>query len=189
MELRLAQQLLRNAGGCNHLLQVYEDDSRLIRTLEFFILSGLEGKGAVILIATAEHLLELEARIGGRGLPLDRAREEGRYIELDARATLEGFMVKGWPVAERFRAAVRPHVRRARAAGGPVRAFGEMVGLLMANGQKDATIRLEQLWNEVCRERGLPLFCAYSRACFGHRSGHQVCLCCRQRRRRVTPKR
>lgn len=38
-----------------------------------------------------------------------------------------------------------------------------MVALLWASGERDATVRLEQMWNTVCHEKGLSLFCAYPR--------------------------
>jgi hypothetical protein len=40
-----------------------------------------------------------------------------------------------------------------------------MAGLMMEQGEFQATLRVEQLWNEVCRERDVTLFCACSSAC------------------------
>ena len=44
-----------------------------------------------------------------------------------------------------------------------MRAFGEMVALLWAQGRNGATLRLEHLWNELIEEQALALFCAYPR--------------------------
>jgi hypothetical protein len=44
-----------------------------------------------------------------------------------------------------------------------MRAFGEMVALLWAQGHNAATLRLEQLWNELIGQEALALFCAYPR--------------------------
>jgi hypothetical protein len=38
-----------------------------------------------------------------------------------------------------------------------------MVALLWASGDRDATRRVEELWNRVCRDRKLSLLCAYPR--------------------------
>jgi hypothetical protein len=50
---------------------------------------------------------------------------------------------------------------RAQKSGRTVRAFGEMVAILWAKGNKAATTGLEQLWNEFRRTEDFQLFCAY----------------------------
>jgi len=47
-----------------------------------------------------------------------------------------------------------------------VRAFGEMVAILWAQGNSGATVRLEHLWQDLCQEQNLALFCAYPRCGF-----------------------
>ncbi|UUZ48116.1 hypothetical protein LP420_35145 [Massilia sp. B-10] len=39
-----------------------------------------------------------------------------------------------------------------------------MVALLWANGEREATIRLEHLWARLCKSDEFDLFCAYPRA-------------------------
>ena len=50
-----------------------------------------------------------------------------------------------------------------QASGKRARAFGEMVALMWAEGNRAGARRLEQMWNSVCHERGLSLLCAYPR--------------------------
>ena len=50
---------------------------------------------------------------------------------------------------------------RAARGGRRLRVFGEMVGLLLARGHASATVRLEDLWNELRRTHTFRLFCAY----------------------------
>ena len=50
---------------------------------------------------------------------------------------------------------------RAARGGRGLRVFGEMVGLLLARGHAAATVRLEDLWNELRRTHAFRLFCAY----------------------------
>jgi hypothetical protein len=45
-----------------------------------------------------------------------------------------------------------------------VRAFGEMVALLWAEGKRGAALRLEELWHPFCEREQLPLFCAYPKS-------------------------
>jgi anti-sigma regulatory factor (Ser/Thr protein kinase) len=48
------------------------------------------------------------------------------------------------------------------AGSGPIHAFGEMVGLLWDDGNADAAIALESLWNDLAEHRTFSLYCAYS---------------------------
>ena len=76
-------------------------------------------------------------------------------------------MRQGWPDEELFRVAVNRILDRARGDDSrPVRAFGEMVAVLWAQGHSGATVRLEHLWHSLCREEAFALFCAYPRSGF-----------------------
>jgi hypothetical protein len=148
---------------CDHLVQIYDDETRFMETLERFIGDGLaSGEGAIV-IATASHLTWLEARLRALGHDVEAARECGRYVALDAAATLATFMVDGWPDPVRFLETIGPVVSAAGRGGRQVRAFGEMVALLWAQGHNEATVRLETMWNGFCRREALALFCAYPR--------------------------
>ncbi len=148
---------------CDHLVQVYQDEGVFMDNLERFIGDGLRNGDAAIVIATAAHLLSLESRLRATGHDLDAARASGAWVPLDAASTLSRFMVGGWPDDERFAAVIHEVVRAAKGNGRRVRAFGEMVALLWAQGHNGATVRLEHLWNELCANDGLALFCAYPR--------------------------
>ena len=148
---------------CDHLVQIYDDESTFMGTLERFIGDGLRNGEAAVVIATASHRTWLEARLHAAGHDLVAASASGAYIGLDAAGTLSRFMVDGWPDEARFSAVVRAVLEQAGRGGRKVRAFGEMVALLWAQGHTDATIRLEQLWDPLCQSENLALFCAYPR--------------------------
>ena len=148
---------------CDHLVQIYEDETRFMETLEHFVGDGLSSGQAVVLIATSSHLTWLESRLREAGHDVTAAREADAYIALDAASTLAEFMVDGWPDTARFFEVIGAVVERAKHGGRGMRAFGEMVALLWAQGHNGATLRLEQLWNELIAEQSLALFCAYPR--------------------------
>jgi hypothetical protein len=88
-------------------------------------------------------------------------------VALLASETLSRFMVNGIPDEARFVEVAQGVLQRARGKGGrKVRAFGEMVALLWADGQCAAAIALERLWNQLQATEKFPLFCAYPHAGF-----------------------
>jgi hypothetical protein len=150
----------------DHAVQIYRDDAAFLDALEGYVASGLRAGDSVIVIATAGHLHELEKRLRGNWLDLDRARWEDRFIAVLATETLSRFMVKGRPDAELFKQVAAELLARARGKGRAVRAFGEMVAVLWAEGNREAALELEGLWNGVQAIEKFPLFCAYPRSVF-----------------------
>jgi PAS domain S-box-containing protein len=117
-----------------------------------------------------------EKRLQANGLNLTDARQQGVYIPLNAAQTLAKFMVDGQPSPERFAKAVGSQIRRAAQDGRQVRAFGELVALLVAEGNEAAAIRLETLWNALLHDvPTFSLFCAYPMQSFTG-DGYQASL-------------
>ena len=146
---------------CEHLVQFYSDESHFMVTLGQFVTGGLRKGEAVIAIATASHLATLEGRLRAEGFDLEALRADRLYTALDAAATLSLFMRNGWPDDDRFEQVIQQVIDEARQGGRRVRAFGEMVALLWAQGHSGATVRLEYLWSEFCNRDGVAVFCAY----------------------------
>jgi signal transduction histidine kinase/FixJ family two-component response regulator len=146
-------------GAAPHVVQFYDDDGALLDSLARFVRAGFAAGEAAVIVATAPHRRRLAERLREAGCDLEGALAAGRYTTVDAAETLERLMVDGMPDAGRFRETVGALLARA-GRGGRLRVFGEMVGLLLTEGHVDATIRLEQLWNELQAERGLELLCA-----------------------------
>jgi signal transduction histidine kinase len=124
------------------------------------------GAGDVaVVIATQSHRDALAQLLTARGFNISVAVELGRYIALDASETLATFMVDGMPNAGRFNDVVGGVLARASASpqGKQVKVstFGEMVAVLVAEGNPQAAIRLEQLWNQLAGEYTFVLRCAY----------------------------
>jgi len=132
--------------------------------LERYVADGLIAREGVIVIATPRHRDMLWRRLEARGIDVETAAKQGRYIARDAADTLATFMVDGWPDVDDFSTLVRDLVRRARGDGRRVRAFGEMVVLLWARRDLEATVRLERLWHTLCAEEQFTLLCAYPRS-------------------------
>jgi hypothetical protein len=152
---------------CEHSVQIYDDDVTFFDALEGFIAGALRREEAAVVIATPSHRHILAKRLRAQGLDLDGAAAQDRYIAFDVTLVLAQFMRQGWPDEELFRTSINGILDRARGdEGRPVRAFGEMVAVLWAQGHSGATVRLEHLWHSLCREEAFSLFCAYPRSGF-----------------------
>ena len=145
-----------------HFVHFYESDAVLVDRLVGFIRASLENEGAGVVIATEAHRAAIEIRLQEAGLDLVALRHSGAYVPLDAAEVLSQFIVDGMPDADRFEQAVVPVLGLAGANGRRVRAFGEMVALLVAEGRGDAALALETLWNSLQARYPFVLFCAYS---------------------------
>jgi PAS domain S-box-containing protein len=154
--------------GRAHLVQFYEREGFLLEEVTRFIGTGLGAGDAVVVIATKAHLDSLEDALDARGFRVAVARAQGRYVPLDAGELLTRFMVGGMADPTRFAEVVGGPIARAAERHAHVRAFGEMVALLWAEGKREAALHLEELWNELARTLPLSLLCAYPLSAFGH---------------------
>jgi excisionase family DNA binding protein len=148
-------------GASDHFVQFYESDDVMLDAVGGFIGAGLRAGEAGIVIATEAHREGLEERLRAGGVGVDAAHARGQYVVLDAADTLSRFMVDGTPEPVRFAEVVGGVVARAGERGRPVRAFGEMVALLVVERNEAAALRLEQLWNDLQQRQNFSLFCAY----------------------------
>jgi PAS domain S-box-containing protein len=145
----------------DHFVQFYESDAFLADSVAGFIGQGLQAGAGAVLIATKVHRASVLKRLQARGLDVAAARRGGRLAVLDAADTLAKFMADGLPDPKRFDRVVGDVLTRVARGGRPVRAFGEMVALLWAEGNRAAAIRLEELWNDLGKAHTFALYCAY----------------------------
>lgn len=150
---------------CDHVVQIYENDQTLIQVLSQFVKGGLEADDGVIVIATRQHLADLEAALEDSGTNISSYLNK-QYFPLDAEKLLARFMVNGWPNEALFMNLVSSIIGKVRDSNRKVRAFGEMVTLLWERGHSVATIQLERLWNKFCEKEMFCLFCAYPQSGF-----------------------
>jgi PAS domain S-box-containing protein len=154
-----------------HCVQFYAEDKSLIDGLSKFVGTALGAGDAAIVIATKAHREALAQRLQARGLDTVKGAMQGRFIALDAAETLAKFAGDGWPNAERFAALIGGILEQAQFAseGGNSRvvAFGEMVSLLWSQGNREAAIYLERLWNGLAKTHSFSLRCAYPIGSFG----------------------
>jgi len=165
-------------SACEHFVQIYEADEVFLDTLAGFISGGLSEGHAAVVIATPVHRHELDKRLTVMGLDVVSARLQDQFISIDAEETLSKFMVNGWPDEKLFAKVVADILERAARNGRRVRAFGEMVALMWAQGHSAATVRLEHLWHRQCNENSFALFCAYPKIGFTEAASESIARIC-----------
>jgi signal transduction histidine kinase len=162
-------------GHPAHTVQFYGEDISLVEDLSCFIGAALGAGDAAVVIATKAHRDGLAQRLQSLGFDTAKAFEQARYVPLDAAETLAKFMLDGTPDTALFTEIIGSILGQAAAAAEGktprIAAFGEMVALLWAQGNAEAAVRLEQLWNELAQRYPLSLRCAYPMSGF-HREDH-----------------
>ncbi len=181
--MRALSEVLEAQRTPRHAVQFYEDEDFLVGSVARFIGSALRAGEGAIVVATRAHLDALSRAL--EGFDLARAIESGRAQLHEARATLALFMVDGKPDRDRMRAVIVPALEECAKAIGPcgvqgrIHVFGEMVDLLVKDGEVEAARSLEALWTELFRGYGLDVLCGYALDNFANESGaehfEQVC--------------
>jgi signal transduction histidine kinase len=167
-------------GDRQHGVQFYSQDKFLLEELSEYIDDALRAGDAAVVVATDAHRDGLLQWLAAQGLDVAALLEQGRLTSLDAGQVLAGFMLEGRPDEDRFNDLVGGIVARALICAGGVQQrvaiFGEMVALLWADGNAEAAIRLEQLWNGLARTKSFSLFCAYPMSCFERQEDAELLL-------------
>jgi hypothetical protein len=154
-------------GDTDHFVQFYEADGFLLNSLSGFIGKAITAGDSAIVVATELHRNGLDELLQANGVDVDGAKARGKYIALDAADTLTKFMVDGVPDRGRFNEVMGRVVAGAADGRSRTRAFGEMVGVLWAEGNHSAAVLLEELWNDLQKVHSFSLFCAYPMNGFG----------------------
>lgn len=144
-----------------HIVQFYESDAALTDLVVAYLTAAVVGGDAVVAIATGEHLAAFTAGLTSEGIDVPAAVSSGALVLLDSASTLRAITIDGKPDGASFDAVVGETIRAAADAGRSVRAYGEMVAVLWAEGNVAGALELEQLWNDLAARHPFSLFCAY----------------------------
>jgi signal transduction histidine kinase/CheY-like chemotaxis protein len=154
-------------GDTEHFVQFYEADAFLLNSLSGFIGRAIDANDGALVVATKTHRNGLDELLQANGRDVNNAKRRGQYISLDAAETLAQFMVDGSPEPRRFKELMGGIIASVTDGRTRISAFGEMVALLWAEGNHDAAIQLEELWNDLQNAHSFSLFCAYPLNCLG----------------------
>lgn len=165
----------REISHPDHLVHVYESNDQLLDQLYAFAAGGFDQGESVVIIATGDHIRQLSTRLQDKGYDVFGLKLRDQFITLDANQTLYEFIINGSPDDILFRLLAANLMKRAKRAGRKVRAFGEMVAILWAQGHAEASLCLEQLWSEYMQDESFCLLCAYPATSFAESTaGHTL---------------
>lgn len=149
----------------SHELLFCSDDEVFLDGFSRFITSAIATANPVIVLVTESHRDLLRKRLLANGFDIDAAIQRRLYVSWDVDEALSTFMVNGWPDAFRFSKAVGDLVKSvARGTGEKpcrVMACGECSPRLWAQGELEAAVRLERLFDEVSLIDSVDMLCAY----------------------------
>jgi DNA-binding NarL/FixJ family response regulator len=161
-----------------HEVGFYSDDRCFLDDLTQFIGATLNGGGAAIVVATESYQDSMLPRLQAQGLDMGVAIEQGRYISLDAADTLSAFMVNGMPDRALFLKVAGDLIEGAakplRGKHTRVAACGQCAPLLWEQGNAEAVLRLEHLWDEIAKLYDVDILCEYPLASFEGGMGSYV---------------
>jgi len=165
IEVRSAQYaplaLWSDIRGPKHFVQFYQSDTFLVHSIADFVADGLKAGETCIVAGTDKHLKMVESVLS-QDESLDGLRESEFFVIVDAHEALSQIMSGDMPDEHRFRDLVEPLLIKASKRGGGIRIYGELVQILADEGNSDASLQLEALWNRLRIDYVFALYCAYS---------------------------
>jgi hypothetical protein len=147
--------------GAPHSVQLFDSHDSAAAALAEFVRTGFANGEQIVLVTRLGDWNRAAVDLA-RELPLGEAISSGQLTVCDSSRTLGTLLVDGMPSAERFESLVGGLISRCAARGTALRAYGDMVDLLAADGRFEAAERLEELWNNLRTRVPFALFCGYS---------------------------
>jgi len=148
-----------------HEAGFYSDDASCVDSFAQFLAGALNCGTAALFVGTESYRNSVSAAVHARGIDVAAAIKDGRYLSLDVADVLSTFMVDGLPDGNRFLKTAGELISlAAKTVTGDhaaVAACGQSAALLWAQGNAEAAIRLEQLWNEAVSKYNVQMLCGY----------------------------
>jgi hypothetical protein len=161
--VRSWSDFLNDAVPGDHGVHVHSGVDDLATSVAVFLGAGFAAGEPAIVIATRDHRQLFAERLSSDGWDAERLTADGLLVSADAAQTLASCMVGPRVSAPFFETTVGFLIDdvAARFPGKSVRAFGEMVDLLVKRGEPDAAGTLERYWNDLAFTRSFSLLCGY----------------------------
>jgi DNA-binding NarL/FixJ family response regulator len=174
---------LPTVAGGRHTAHFHANDSQFLDDVTRLVGSTLRSDEQVVFVTSEATRRDVAQRLQARHTDVGLLAERGQYVEQDSAVALLSVMHDGRPDRERVAEIVHDLDRlRLTAPNGPRRRLtivGDISGSLCANGEFEAAVELERIWDELTRP--LPFFtvCCYRSDCFERATArHQLARVC-----------
>ena len=151
------------SNGQPHVVQFYDSPQFLFSSVANFIGAGLCMGQPALIVARPENLIGFRDALHVSGIDVDAAIRSGELGLFDAHEMLASFMRGSFidedRLTENMSAAFKQMQRGRRVV---IRAFGEMVDILVRDGNEAAAVQLEMAWNRFSLEFDCEVLCGYS---------------------------
>ena len=148
-----------------HDVLFWSSDAVWVDALSRFIGEALDKGSAVIVLATEPHDAGVRRALHASCAGFDAAMRQERYILVNISETLSKVMVNGRLDQAGFDSATSELLgeaaRRATGRHPRVAACGECAPTLWAQGQLEAAVQLEHLWDELSKRQHIDILCGY----------------------------
>jgi hypothetical protein len=163
METQPWDRVVTDAGPSDHIVQLYQDQDFLNRAVCRFAGAAITNGEGLILVPTLSHWNAFLPRLEAEGVDVEAARERGQLTVVDADNFLPRFLRDGMPDSPVFLGLAADVIGQAHAGGRykTVRWWGEMVNVLWESGNVNASMKLEDLFDQLGRQIDIALFCSF----------------------------
>jgi hypothetical protein len=145
-----------------HFAQLCRKSKPLAESVSLFIETGLRRGSSVMVIASSDHIKQFMLRLRQNGLEPDSYRPYGQLSLFNANEMLNQYLYHRTLDWEGFRQSVGSALESVLAFGrSETRVYGEMVSMLWQQGHTQASIKLDEYWNELARRHPISVFCGY----------------------------
>jgi hypothetical protein len=147
-----------------HAVRFYDNAKSLSQIVAAFLSEGFVAHQPGIVVATPIHRAAILRELVAADIDVVDVQRSGGLVLLDAQDTLSAFMADATPNPEKFKSSMCEVIKRAcqGRADCTVRIYGEMVDVLWREGNQQAAIRLEMLWNNLANAEAFSLLCGYA---------------------------
>ena len=174
------ERVLRGTIASEHVVQLFDEPDSLVAGVSAYLLDGCARGDNLLVVARPTNWALTSVALDMNGCPVADLLDARRLVVLDARTTMGTFMVQGDPDPKRFDENVASLVKRlCDSSPAGLTVYGEMVDILVAQGNYVGAERLEELWNGLSERCSFRRLCGYSSAHFGDErtAGHLHKIC------------
>lgn len=156
-------RVLADAGPCDHIVQLYQDQDFLNRAVCRFAGAAIANGEGIILVPTLIHWNAIRLRLEAEGIDVEAARDREQLTVVDADEFLPRFMRDAMPDSPVFLGLAGDVIGQAHAGGRyqKVRWWGEMVNVLWERGDVASSMNLEDLFDQLAKKHDMAIFCSF----------------------------